>query len=82
MKVHLFCIDIQRDFCEPPGNGGGALFVPGADQDMDRLANFISRCASKLDDIDVTLDSHHPVHIQFGGETLMEIIQIHLQSSL
>jgi nicotinamidase-related amidase len=63
MKVHLFCIDPQRDFCEPSGNGAGALFVSGADDDMARLADFVLRCSSKLDDIHITLDSHHPVHI-------------------
>lgn len=63
MKVHLLIIDPQRDFCEPPDKGTGALFVPGAPEDMDRLADFINRNASKLDDIHVTLDSHHLVHI-------------------
>jgi len=59
MKVHLFVIDPQIDFSEP----SGALFVPGADDDMARLTDFVLRCSSKLDDIHITLDSHHPVHI-------------------
>jgi nicotinamidase-related amidase len=63
MNVHLLIIDPQRDFCEPPDQGTGALFVPGAPEDMDRLADFVQRNASKLDDIHVTLDSHHLVHI-------------------
>lgn len=63
MKTHLLIIDPQRDFCEPPGNGGGALFVNGAVEDMQRLSDFIIRAGSKLDDIHVTLDSHHLVHI-------------------
>jgi nicotinamidase/pyrazinamidase len=59
MKIHLLAIDVQNDFC----SNGGALFVPGAIEDMQRLANFIDRARSKLDDIHVTLDSHHLVHI-------------------
>jgi len=63
MKVHLLIIDPQRDFCEPADQGTGALFVPGAPEDMVRLASFVDRCAKQLDDIHVTLDSHHLVHI-------------------
>jgi len=37
----------------------GELFVPGADQDMIRLATFIDRLGNKIDDISVTLDTHH-----------------------
>jgi nicotinamidase-related amidase len=59
MKIHLFCIDPQISFCSPTGE----LFVPGADDDMNRLADFVIRTKSKLDDIHITLDSHHPVHI-------------------
>jgi nicotinamidase-related amidase len=62
-KVHLLVIDPQRDFCEAPGNGGGALFVNGATEDMQRLTHFVERVGSKLDDIHVTLDSHHLVHV-------------------
>jgi nicotinamidase-related amidase len=63
MKIHLLAIDPQRDFCEPPGNGGGALFVPGAVEDMDRLSGMVEKYTEKIDDIHVTLDSHHLVHI-------------------
>lgn len=63
MKVHLLVIDPQRDFCESPDKGTGALYVPGATEDMERLADFVTRNASKLEDIHVTLDSHHLVHI-------------------
>jgi len=41
----------------------GSLFVPGADMDMIRLAAMIRRLKDKLDDIHVTLDSHHFVDI-------------------
>ena len=58
-KIHLVVIDPQVDFCDPKGN----LSVKGADKDMERLATMVKRMGKKLDDIHVTLDSHHPVHI-------------------
>jgi len=59
MKIELLIIDPQNDFCHPDG----ALFVPGATEDMDRLATMIRRLKDKLDDIHITLDSHHFVDI-------------------
>ena len=58
-KTHLLVIDPQRDFCNPDG----ALFVPGADEDMRRLAAMVGRVKNKLDAIHVTLDSHHLIDI-------------------
>jgi nicotinamidase/pyrazinamidase len=58
-RIELLVIDPQKDFCEP----GGALYVPGAEKDMDRLARMVRRLKGKLADVHVTLDSHHPVHI-------------------
>jgi len=58
-KIHLLVIDPQHDFCAPNGN----LYVKGADKDMERLANMVKRLGKKLDDIHVTLDSHHYIHI-------------------
>jgi len=58
-KVHLVVIDPQVDFCDPKGN----LYVKGAEKDMERLAAMIKRINDKLDDIHVTLDSHHFVDI-------------------
>lgn len=55
MTTHLVVIDPQKDFCLKTG----ALSVPGADADMDRLATMVRRISKKLDDISVTLDSHH-----------------------
>jgi len=54
----LFIIDPQKDFMP-----GGALGVPGADQDMVRLSTFIKDNAAKIDKIIVTLDSHNLYHI-------------------
>lgn len=59
MKLHLVVIDPQNDFCRTDG----ALAVPGADRDMDRLAVMVRRLKHKLADIHVTLDSHRSVDI-------------------
>ena len=60
MSIVLLIIDPQVDFCCP---GRGSLVVPGAEQDMDRLARMVRRHASEIDAIHVTLDSHHRVDI-------------------
>jgi nicotinamidase/pyrazinamidase len=62
-KIRLLIIDPQIDFCSPTG----ALYVPGAEKDMSRLAAMIHRIGAKIDDIDVTLDSHHPIDIAHPG---------------
>ena len=54
-RVELLIIDPQNDFCHPDG----ALYVVGADQDAERLKAMILRTKDKIDDIHVTLDSHH-----------------------
>ncbi len=64
MKKHaLLTIDPQNSFCNPgdtAGNGIGSLYVPGADADMKRLADWIIAEKSNLDYIGITLDSHQP----------------------
>lgn len=57
--TNLISIDPQVDFCDPKGK----LYVDGAEQDMARLANFIRKYGSKLDDIFITQDSHHFIHV-------------------
>jgi nicotinamidase-related amidase len=59
-RIELLVIDPQVDFCDPQR---GALYVPGAEEDMRRLAAMVRRLKDKLDDIHVTLDSHHFIHI-------------------
>ncbi len=59
-RVELLIIDPQIDFCDPRR---GALYVPGAEHDMERLAVMLRRVKERLDGIHVTLDSHHPIHI-------------------
>lgn len=74
-KIHLLIIDPQNDFCDIPREDqpynplimgerlAPALPVPGAHDDMLRLATFIHRVGRKIHDIHVTLDSHNPVDI-------------------
>ena len=59
MNIQLLIIDPQNDFCDV----NGSLFVPGADEDINRLARLITRMRDKIDDIHITLDSHRKVDI-------------------
>ena len=59
MNIQLVLIDPQEDFCNPQG----ALYVTGADQDSIRTAALIKRLDNKISQIQVTLDSHHQLHI-------------------
>jgi nicotinamidase-related amidase len=59
MDLRILIIDPQNDFCDRKG----ALYVPGAAEDMDRLAVMIRRLKSKITDIHVTLDTHHYVDV-------------------
>ena len=72
--TQLLIIDPQNDFCDVPVGHrpvdpltgaaiAPALPVAGAHADMLRTAQFISAAGSALDDITVTLDSHHQVDI-------------------
>lgn len=59
VRVEFLIIDPQNDFCHPKG----ALFVPGAREDADVLAETLRRLRYKIHDIHVTLDTHHFVDI-------------------
>ncbi len=59
MPQALLIIDPQHDFTAQ----GGALYVPGAEKDMQRLDAFIAREEGALDAIFVTMDSHRVMHI-------------------
>lgn len=63
LKVHLVIIDPQNDFMDQPN---ATLPVPGAMDDMKRLAAFIRANIHRLKDIHVTLDSHHAIDIGFA----------------
>jgi nicotinamidase/pyrazinamidase len=60
MRVELIIIDPQVDFCSPTS---GKLYVQGAENDISRIAAMIKRIGAKLDDIHVTIDSHHLIDI-------------------
>lgn len=58
MSNCVLTIDPQMDFME-----GGALGVPGATDDLKRLAKMVEANGDEIDDIQVTLDSHYHIHI-------------------
>jgi len=57
--IDLLIIDTQNDFCDPRG----ALYVQGAEADSSRLADFINKQSSVINNIHITLDSHHQYDI-------------------
>ena len=60
--VCLVVIDPQNDFHE-----GGALAVPGAVEDTERTAAFLTKHVDRIDSVVVTLDSHQVNHIAHGS---------------
>lgn len=70
MNIQLIIVDPQNDFMglddgKPYSQGArqASLAVAGAVGDMERLADMIELIGHKFDDIHVTLDSHHTMHI-------------------
>ncbi len=72
--VHLLIVDAQNDFCDLPLHQcpydpllgrrlAPALPVAGAHVDMQRLAALVRGAAGAIDDITLTLDSHHLIDI-------------------
>jgi nicotinamidase/pyrazinamidase len=61
-KTILLIIDPQNDF-----HAGGSLAVAGAVEDSERTASFIRANLSKIDEIYVSLDTHHKLHIAHGA---------------
>jgi nicotinamidase-related amidase len=57
-KTILVAIDVQNDFMD-----NGALGVPGAHKDVERLTNFIYNNMDKLAQIAVSIDTHTPHQI-------------------
>ena len=55
----ILIIDMQNDFCSTDG----ALYVNGADMDVERLDAFLLNNANKIGFIYLTADSHYPGHI-------------------
>ena len=61
VKIVLLVIDPQVDF-----HPGGACPVPNANEDSERIAELISMNVEGIDEIFVTLDTHHRMHIAHG----------------
>ena len=57
----LVIIDPEYSFCDPKGE----LFVPGADEDMKRTAEFLARNVASINEVIVTKDNHPRYHIGF-----------------
>jgi nicotinamidase/pyrazinamidase len=55
----LLIIDAQFDFCNPKGT----LYVPGAEKDVERIAQLIATHGEAIDAIFVTLDTHQVLDI-------------------
>lgn len=58
-KNAILIIDGQFDFCDPKGS----LYVGGAEDDMKRVGDFITKNESNLDFIGLTMDSHQVIDI-------------------
>ncbi len=69
MKRQLVIIDPQNSFCKVvPADQqqiehNGELCVPGAWQDMERLADLVLKNGDIFENVWVTLDSHHQMHV-------------------
>ena len=65
----LLIIDPQRDFHEAEegrsSHDEGTLAVPGAIDDSRRISEMINNNIDKIDNIYVTLDSHHVRNIYY-----------------
>ena len=55
----LLIIDTQFDFCNPKGT----LYVPGAENDVQRIAQLIANYGAHINQIFVTLDTHRVLDI-------------------
>jgi len=59
-RLEFLVIDPQNSFCHP---AEGELYVPGAEKDAERLAKLIGKLLHEIDDIHVTLDTHHEMDV-------------------
>jgi len=59
-RLEFLIIDPQISFCHPKE---GELYVPGAEKDMERLAKLLDKLLYDIDDIHVTLDTHHELDV-------------------
>ena len=78
-KNALLIIDAQVNFCDPGESildkdgitiqvrPVGSLYVPGAENDMARVGNFIAKNLAEIDYIGLTMDSHQVIDISHPG---------------
>jgi nicotinamidase-related amidase len=77
-SIQLLVIDPQNDFCDLPAHWHGhdpladaaiapSLPVAGAHADLQRLAGWLSREGSRLDEVTITLDSHQRYDVAHPG---------------
>lgn len=59
----LVLVDMQYDFCHP----NGALYVPGAEKDVERTASFIRNNKNVIERIILTMDFHQVMDISHPG---------------
>lgn len=68
-KTQLLIVDPQNSFCnrvdpaEQQKIHDGELCIPGAWEDMQRVAEVIHRAGSRIEAIHVTMDCHHLLHV-------------------
>ncbi len=62
MKTALLIIDPQNDFCHPQGT----LYVPDADDDMNKLAKWITANIDNINFIAATFDWHQIMDVSHG----------------
>lgn len=63
-RVELVVIDPQKDFCKKQtATWTPMLYVPGAEEQMVLLTEFVNKWIKLLMDIHLTQDSHHDFHI-------------------
>lgn len=72
-KIALIVVDMQHDFVHPKGN----LSVPGSQDDVNRLVDFIYRNAQEITSTYVSLDSHQEYQIFFGHWWIDPITKTH-----
>ena len=72
-KIALIVVDMQHDFVHPNGN----LSVPGSQDDVSRLVDFIYRNAEEITSTYVSLDSHQEYQIFFGHWWIDPITKTH-----
>ncbi|HWR40163.1 MAG TPA: hypothetical protein VN611_11745 [Patescibacteria group bacterium] len=62
-KNAVFLIDPQIGFCHPQES----LYVPGAEQDLLRICQFVLKYLDKIDTIKVSLDTHYYFQVFFSS---------------